>query len=70
MHDCDLRDLTWTAIPKKRGNKEIEDIPYQEEIPPRMPSASRAYPLALEKKAGYYMNIFDFEGLTTNSNKK
>ena len=24
----------------------------------RMPSTSRAYPLALEKKAGYYMNMF------------
>ena len=35
-----------------------------------MPSASRAYPLALEKKTGYYMNMFDFEGQTTNSNKK
>ena len=28
----------------------------------RMPSTSRAYPLALEKKAEFYKNMFDFEG--------
>ena len=28
----------------------------------RMPSTSRAYPLALEKKAEYYMNMFREEG--------
>lgn len=28
----------------------------------RMPSTSRAYPLALEKKAGYYMTMFRHEG--------
>ena len=27
----------------------------------RMPSSSRAYPLALEKKAGFYMNMFKKE---------
>lgn len=30
----------------------------------RMPSSSRAFPLALEKKAGYYKKMFDSEGLT------
>ena len=29
----------------------------------RMPSTSRAYPLALEKKAGYYARLFGFVGL-------
>ena len=29
----------------------------------RMPSTSRAYPLALEKKAAYYMNMFRQEGV-------
>lgn len=29
----------------------------------RMPSSSRAYPLALEKKAGYYMNMFKKENM-------
>lgn len=29
----------------------------------RMPSSSRAYPLALEKKAVHYNNMFTFEGL-------
>ena len=28
----------------------------------RMPSTSRAYPLALEKKAEFYKNMFEFEG--------
>lgn len=29
----------------------------------RMPSSSRAYPLALEKKAGFYMNMFKKENM-------
>jgi hypothetical protein len=28
----------------------------------RMPSTSRAYPLAMEKKAEFYMNMFREEG--------
>ncbi len=31
----------------------------------RMPSTSRAYPLALEKKAGYYMNMLISEGISS-----
>lgn len=31
----------------------------------RMPSSSRAYPLALEKKAEYYRKMFETENLTT-----
>ena len=31
----------------------------------RMPSTSRAYPLALEKKAAYYMNMLQGEGFNT-----
>lgn len=31
----------------------------------RMPSTSRAYPLALEKKAGYYAAMFSHYGITT-----
>lgn len=30
----------------------------------RMPSSSRAFPMALEKKAAYYKKMFDCEGLT------
>jgi hypothetical protein len=29
----------------------------------RMPSTSRAYPLALEKKAAYYLKMFEHEGV-------
>lgn len=29
----------------------------------RMPSTSRAYPMKLEKKAGYYKDMFDAEGI-------
>ena len=34
----------------------------------RLPSTSRAYPLALEKKAEFYKNMFDNEGLRTPDN--
>ena len=36
----------------------------------RMPSTSRAYPLALEKKAAHYLKMLKIEGLMSNANKK
>lgn len=36
----------------------------------RMPSTSRAYPLALEKKAAHYLKMSKIEGLMSNANKK
>lgn len=49
-------------IPKV-GSKTIASINGKEYNFWRMPSTSRAYPLATEKKAEYYMNMFRHEGL-------
>ena len=53
------------------GNSEVSSAVSQEKCSRslrfwRMPSSSRAYPLALEKKAEYYRRMFESEGLTSH----
>lgn len=54
-----LSEITGTEMPAMGGF-----VPYADGLTIwRMPSTSRAYPLALELKAGFYRKLFEFTGI-------
>lgn len=59
-----LAELTGTAIPKVGAFAATQRIDDSSELRVwRMPSTSRAYPLALEKKAAFYARMFSQVGI-------
>ncbi len=57
-----MTEFTLQCPPDKKGCIKERKIRFW-----RMPSSSRAFPLALEKKAEHYRRMFDYEGLTNNN---
>lgn len=53
-----LAQMTGTPLPRMGENVKAGELTVW-----RMPSTSRAYPLALEKKAEYYRNMFESIGI-------
>ncbi len=59
-----VAELTSTPLPKMGEMVEAPDyLPGRPVEVWRMPSTSRAYPLALEKKAAYYRRLFEHLGM-------
>lgn len=62
-----IASLTGTAIPKMGERVDctvtMDDGKMKNFIHWRLPSTSRAYPMPLDKKAGYYADLFAFLGI-------